>query len=304
MRGKADEKKNHMRTTEAEQSLRLTGKGNHRRYRDSKLSPVGGIMVLALVFIGVTTGCQGGITVGTTPAGETKSLTHTLTQGAYTDSGSGAATSAATSSPDTKRVKRTGEIALEKYLEARSKVTSEKMVQLWSVESSYPFKSGENTTEWNFDSTGDPDTGRGSLRETYGSKETLTEWFLSPETFTVVSGEETQSYPREEVQEINRYDLEDFLTKVLLGYPVREENGNYFARVTTQSETEIRAFMEDLGYRKEEDLAGNLYMEIYLNAATGHLHTINYDFTSSREGYTDNGQITLSNWNVPVSYLP
>lgn len=298
-----------LRTTGIGYSGWSAGFRKHLNTNGSRPLRVGGLLALALILINVT-GCQlipRTATEATLP-GETTTLTGTGSQGAApsTDPGTQPATSgAATAAQDTQPAKRPGEIALEKVQEARSGLTSEKMVHLWSVESSYPFKSGENTMEWNLDRQGQPTTGRGSLRETYAGKESLTRWYRGPDAFTVISGEETTSYPLEDVQEISRYDMGSLLQAVLLSYPVRQEGGYYLVRVTTQNEAEIQGHLEDLGYRKQEGAyAGNLFMEIILNASTGYLEVVNYEFSNSLEGYTDNGQITFSGWNEPVSYEP
>ena len=201
------------------------------------------------------------------------------------------------------RPKRTGELALEQYLEGRSALTSETIIHIWSVESSYPMKTGENTLQWNYDIKGEPASGRGSIVERYLGKEAVTSWTLSPLDFTVISDGETQVYTLEEVAKNGGYDFDGLMAAVLPNYPVRLDENFYHMRTSTSETEEIRKYLEYLGYDKPaEDYQGNLFLEITLSSVTGYLETINYSFDNSMKGFTDNGQVTFSGWNTPVSF--
>ena len=64
--------------------------------------------------------------------------------------------------------------------------------------------------------------------------------------------------------------------------------------------------MEYLGYRKtgKDAYKGSLYLEALLEEATGNLRAVNYVYRNSLDGFTDNGQITFSDWNIPVNTDP
>lgn len=198
--------------------------------------------------------------------------------------------------------KPTRTIALEKFKASRSTLTAEKMSHLWSVESKYPLKTGENIAESNFGVNGKVTTAQGSAKESYAGEETKTDWYLTADGFFIVQAGVIKRYAKDQVSEQTAYDFSRLVEIILTKYSVSEETGTYFVKVTTQDEPAIKELMECLGYRKtEKDVyQGSLYLEALLEESTGHLRAVNYVYKNSLEGFTDNGQITFSDWNDPI----
>ncbi len=198
--------------------------------------------------------------------------------------------------------KPTRAIALEKFQTARLTLTSEKMNHLWSVESKYPLKTGQNIAQSNYSPTGTVTTAKGSAIENYAGKETKRDWYLTADGFFVGQDGEIQRYSKDQGSEQSAYDFNHLVEIILTKYSVSEETGSYFVVLTTQEEAVIKELMECLGYRKtvKDAYQGSLYLEAILEETTGHLRAVNYVYKNSLEGFSDNGQITFSEWNSPI----
>lgn len=204
--------------------------------------------------------------------------------------------------PVTAATKTTRVIALEKFKAARAGQTSDKMVHLWSVESKYPLKTGENRWESNYGPDGKRTTAKGSVRENYAGKTTETAWYLTATEFILVQDDEVRRQPKNQVSDQNNYDFDGLVERLLTKYSISEDSGTYYIKLTTQDEGEIKALLESLGYRKTDpdDYKGSLSLEALLEVSTGNLRGINYVYRNSLDGFADNGQITFSDWNSPI----
>lgn len=236
----------------------------------------------------------------------TQPMTTTTTQSLGTTSGS-TTSETGTGAADTTSVtipqQPTRVIALDKFKASRLTRSSEKMTHLWSVESEFPLKTGENIAESNYGPDGKVTTAKGSVLENYAGKETKTVWYLTKDKFILEQGTETKSFLTSEVAEQHAYDFDRLVEIILTKYSVSEDTGTYVVKVTTQDEQAVQELMECLGYRKtaKDIYKGSLYLEALFEAATGNLRTVNYMYKNTLEGFTDNGQVTFSAWNVPVT---
>ena len=232
-------------------------------------------------------GSTNGSSAGSTTAGNNTTVTETT----------GTETGAVTLPPKPTRV-----IALEKFKASTLLRSSEKMTHLWSVESKFPLKTGENIAESNYGPDGKVTTAKGSVLENYAGKETKTVWYLTANKFILIKGALRQSFSTDEITEQKAYDFDRLVEIILTEYSVSEDTGTYVVKLTTQAEQGIQDLMECLGYRKtaKDTYKGSLYLEALFEESTGNLRSVNYVYKNSLEGFTDNGQITFSDWNVPV----
>lgn len=199
--------------------------------------------------------------------------------------------------------KTTASIALEKFKAARESLQSEKLTHLWSVESSYPLKTGQIIQEANYNPAGHLKTGWGRVEETEGVQSLITTWYQTEQELVMEEGGIFQRYPLSQVQAENKYHFNRLIEKVLSDNSVSRESEEYYVKLTTQDEVLIQELMEYLGYRKTEQEAyqGNLFFEARLDEASGNLLLINYVFKQRVDGYTDNGSIAFKDWNIPIS---
>lgn len=265
-----------------------------RRYRLS-------LLLLALLTLAGCAGISGPLNLPQNTAG-----TSAPSPGDVDSVPAGNSLTSGTGEAESPLLKKTGELALEKYRAARAGISSEAMTHRWSIESQYPLKSGENVILANYTPEGDLKTAQGHRKESYGGKESLTQWFLQETELTLIRDGAAQKTKRSEVTSAPLYDFDALVETILLRYSVSEEGGLYLVRATTQDEAQIRELMEDLGYRREAktDFQGRLFLEATLASSTGHLQTISYAFANPLEGISDTGQLTFSGWNIPVQVQP
>lgn len=260
-----------------------------------------GTIVLITAMVSLT-GCQGGplsIVPGTGQATTAGSQPSNASQAGPSNTSQGSSQSSNTSVP---APPSHAAQALSKYQAARQGLRSERITQLWSVESNYPMKTGKITFAANYDLNGKVQTAMGSREESEGVDTSITTWYRTESEYTVDQKGTVTTYSLAQVKEAPIFDLDALLTRLLETYSASLEDGTYYVKLATQDSGLIRNIMEDLGYRKTEEDAyeGNLYLEAMINERTGYLDTLNYTFKHRIAGYTDNGSISTSDQNLPV----